>query len=279
MIQAMTAAGLWGCTDVLAGVSARRSTPLLAALWLHIASLAVLAPFLLIWHRPIAADALLFGVLAGVAAAIGDVLLGRALARSVMTVGIPLANVIAAAIPALVVVAQGEPISVIGAAGVLGALVASALAVAPSNGRLAMQGAGYAGAAGICFGTMYALLAQTGATDTLMVVFVMRLAGTLALLPGLAQAGQRKLELVRAGAVSGVASGLASVGANVLFILAMASGESRVATSVIAIALSAPAAMLIVHLMARERLTILQGASSMSAMLAIAALAVPQNLT
>lgn len=279
MIQALGTAGLWGCTDVFAGVSARRSTPLLAALWLHVASLAVLAPFLMVWYRPVAVDALLIGGLAGVAAAIGDVLFGRALARSAMTVGIPLANVIAAAIPALAAVTQGEHLSLTGAVGVLGALLASALAVAPSNGRLALQGAGYAGAAGVCFGTMYALLAQTGAADTLMVVFVMRLAGALALLPCLVAASQRKPDLVKAGAASGVASALASVGANSLFILAMANGESRVATSVVAVALSAPAAMLIVRLIGRERLTGLQGASSMSAVLAIASLAIPQSFS
>lgn len=272
MIQALSAAALWGCTDAFAGVSARRSTPLLAALWLHVASLAVLAPFV-VTAPGIPLEAAIFGGLAGIAAAIGDVLFGRALSKSVMSVGIPLANVIAATIPILVIVIQGEHLTLMGALGVVGAIAASGLAAAPSNGRLAVHGAGYATGAGLCFGIMYALLAQVRATDTLVVVFVMRLAGTLALLPGLLHAGQRSVTLMRSGALTGIASGLASVGANALYIVAMTTGGSRVAASVVAVALSAPAAMVIATLMTRERLTALQGASATSAVVAIAVLA------
>lgn len=272
MLPALFAAGLWGATDVFAGISARRSTPLLAALWLHVASLAVLAPFI-VSAAAISPEAALFGALAGIAAALGDVLFGRALSMSAMSVGIPLANVIAAAIPVLVVVVQGEDLTTMGVIGVVGAIAASGLAAAPSNGRLAVQGAGYAAGAGLCFGAMYALLAQVTAADSLVVVFVMRLAGTLALLPGLLQAGQRSPLLIRSGAGAGIASGLASVGANALYIVAMTTGGSRVAASVLAVALSAPAAMVIVATLGRERLTVMQGASATSAVGAIGILA------
>ncbi len=46
MIQALFAALFWGATDALAGISSRRANPFLAALWLHIASLLLLAPVL-----------------------------------------------------------------------------------------------------------------------------------------------------------------------------------------------------------------------------------------
>lgn len=46
MIEAVGAAVLWGWTDVLAGVSSRRCSPVLAALWLHASSLLVLVPLL-----------------------------------------------------------------------------------------------------------------------------------------------------------------------------------------------------------------------------------------
>lgn len=273
MWQALTAASLWGATDVFSGVSARRSTPLLAALWLHLASLVVLAPFVAALPA-VSPSVVALGSLAGIAAAIGDVLFGRALSKSPMSIGIPLANVVAAAIPVLIIVIQGEHLTLLGAFGVVGAILASALAAAPSNGRLAIQGAGYAVAAGLFFGAMYSLLAQVAAVNTLAVIFIMRLAGTVVLLPWLLQAGQRSVPLIRSGAVAGIASGLASVGANALYIVAIANSGSRVVASVLAIALSAPAAMVIAHWTTYERLSRLQSASAASAVGAIVMLAI-----
>lgn len=270
-MQALLAAALWGATDVLAGIAARRSTPLWAALWLHLASLVCLAPFVSTQSIPL--NALVFGSLAGASAAIGDVLFGRALLGSPMSVGIPLANVIACALPVMVIVIQGEHLTSLGVIGVFGAVAASGLAVAPSNGWPAIQGAAYATAAGLCFGLMYALLAQVKSADSLVVVFIMRLAGCAALLTGLFHAGQRSITLLLNGALVGVASGLTSIAANALYIIAMSNTRSKVAASVLAIALSAPAAMVITMIFARERLTRLQAASAASAVGAIAVLA------
>ena len=280
MIQALFAAGLWGGTDAFAGLSARRSTPLLAALWLHLASIAVIALYLVLrcgWSAVSWRDAT-FGMLAGVVAAIGDVLFGQALSKSSMTVGIPLANVIAAAIPATVAIVLGEHMTLLAGIGMTGALLASALAVAPSNGRLAVHGAGYAAIAGFCFGVMYGLLAQVHAAGSLPVIFLMRCAGTVALLPAAYRASSEwTATLVKAGMVTGVLSGFASVGANWLFVIAMSMG-SHVTLSVVAIALSAPVAMLIVNLCGREQLTFVQGASAACAVTAIALLAIPQMM-
>jgi drug/metabolite transporter (DMT)-like permease len=280
MIQALIAAWLWGCTDALAGISARRSTPLLAALWLHLSSIVLIVPSILFggglsamsWR-----DAM-FGAAAGVVAAIGDVLFGRALSKSSMTVGIPLANVIAAVIPALVALMQGAHLTAVAGMGITGALLASALAVVPSNGRLAVTGAGYAATAGICFGVMYGLLSQVHSGESLPVIFVMRIAGTLALMPGvLRKASPRLTTLGKSGLATGVLSGVASVGDNWAFVLAMSS-ESRLALSVVAIALASPIAVIIVNLATRERLTGVQGASAVFATLAIMLLAIPSPM-
>lgn len=277
MIQALFAAALWGATDAFAGLSARRATPLLSAVWLHVTSIVVLLPVIL-WTGgllTISMQDALYGAAAGIVAAIGDVLFGRALSKSSMTVGIPLANVIAASIPAAVAVVQGEHVTSLAGIGVAGALVASALAVAPSNGKLAGVGAGYAVVAGICFGAMYGLLSQVHAAGSLTVIFVMRCAGMLALVPGLVRTHVRwSVPMGIPGAMPGILSGFASIGANWLFVLAMSSG-SRVAASVVAIALSAPAGMLIANLSSRERLTAMQGAAASCAVLAITLLAIP----
>jgi|GEM_PF-4633346 len=279
MIASLTCAGLWGATDALGGISARRSTPLLAALCLHLASLFLIAPFAAIgWHfGVISISAVMYGVGAGVLAAIGDVLFGRASASSTMTVGIPLANVIAAALPATVAAIQGDPITPLGAVGIVGALVAGIAAALPSNGRVAVHGAGYAIAAGICFGGMYALLTQVAATASVTVVFVMRVAGTVALIPGLITdyKGWGKMQ-IRAGLMPGVLSGVASVLANSLFVYAMSAGD-RVTHSVVAIGLSAPAGVIIAFLYQREKVNISQTIAASLALGSIAVLAVNQT--
>lgn len=277
MIAALFAAGLWGSTDALAGMSAKRSTPLLAALWLHLASIAVILPPVLFgdWPTIPLRDALC-GVAAGVAAAIGDVAFGRALSKSAMTVGIPLANAIAASIPAAVLVAQGEEVIPVSTIGIAGSLLASALAVAPANGRVAVVGAEYAVFAGICFGTMFGLLAQVHVAGGLQVILLMRCAGTLALMPAVIRStSQWKLSVLKRGLATGLLSGIASVVANWLFMLAM-SGGSRVAGAVVAIGLSAPAGMLLANFAGRERLTVTQTAAAACAVIAIVFLAIPK---
>jgi hypothetical protein len=269
MMTALMAAGLWGGTDALAGQAARRSTPFLAALGLHVASLVVLLPVIgwgAAWHALSVQDAEL-GVVAGVTAAVGDVLFGRALTRAAMTVGIPLANVVAACLPALVALAQGATVTRVAGLGIAGALLAACLAAVPTQGQPTWAGAGWAILAGGCFGVMYVLLAHVHAGASLPVIFLMRAAGTLALLPGLWRE-RPSWAAIRPGWLPGVLSGVASVAANALFILVMAGGD-RVVGAVVAIGLSAPAGMLIAHLMERERLTRTQMAAAGCAVAAL----------
>jgi drug/metabolite transporter (DMT)-like permease len=282
MLEALFAAVLWGSTDALAGRSARRSSPILAAIWLHLASLIVLFPFIIVdqaWLAVLPRDAA-FGMLAGVAAAAGDVLFGKSLAKSSMSVGIPLANVIAAMIPSLLAMAEGEHLTVVATFGVAGALLATGAAALPSNGQMAVAGAGYAVAAGCLFGAMFALLIQVhaggGVVAAMVVIFLMRIAGTVVLLLGFLRRGGLPVKtLFAGGALSGALSGIASVGANLLFVLAVTgAGGSRAVISVVAIAFSAPAGMLIANLLGRERLQGAQWTSAVCAVTSIALLAV-----
>jgi len=252
---------------------------LLAALYLHLASLVLLAPFVHISSQSAAIDlsAVLYGVGAGVLAAIGDVLFGKASASSTMAVGIPLVNVIGAALPATVSALQGDPFTSLGAVGMLGALIATIFASLPSNGQVAVQGAGYAIAAGFCFGGMYALLTQVPAASSIIVVYVMRLAGTVALIPGMIAAYKGWTFLkIREGLMPGMLSGVASVLANSLFVYAMSSGY-RVTHSVVAIGLSAPAGVMIAYLYQREKINVSQVVSVALALFSIALLAVNQK--
>jgi drug/metabolite transporter (DMT)-like permease len=278
MIQALITAGLWGGTDAFAGMSARRSTPLLSAIWLHVASIVLMVPFLIMGYgisiHTVSLKDLIFGVLAGIVAAIGDVFFGHALAKSSMTVGIPIANVIASVIPALVAIFQGESLTLMKGLGISGALMASALAVTPSNGKLATEGSFNAIIAGLCFGIMYGLLSQVHASDSLIVVFIMRCTGILALLQGMFKEYLEWKNIQgKSGFVLGCLSGVFSVGANWLFIIMMESG-SKVILSIIAIALSAPIGMLIVNIKDREKLNRLQIISAGFAVFSIGLLAI-----
>ncbi len=278
MLSSLCAAGLWGATDACAGLSARRSTPILAAVWLHLASLVVLGPMLLagIGVSSLSPSDVYFGVGAGILAAVGDVFFGIAVRNSTMSVGIPLANVIAAAIPASIVALQGDHFGGLVAVGVLGAVIASGLAVAPSNGTMAWRGAGYAMLAGVCFGGMFGLLTQVAAASSLLVVFVMRVAGTVALVPAAwRESGAWRREHFNNGLWIGVLSGVASVAANELYVAGMTIGE-RVTHAALAVGLAAPAGMIIANLIQRECLSRMQAASAFVAVVSIGALSVAQ---
>ncbi len=270
MITAIAAAGLWGATDVLMGLASRWSSPVLATFWLHAASLVLLLPFLAV-APALPWQTLCYAASAGILASIGDVLFGKAMVKSSMSVGIPLANVIAAIVPVLVVFLQGESFTGWGVWGVAGACLASGLAALPSNGRAALQGVGYAACAGLCFGAMYAFMAQTPSSNTWSAIFVMRVAGILILIPSVLRITEASA--LRAGLPLGLGAGIASVGANALYIFAMADPQSRIASATIAVALSAPAAMAIIAVGWREQLTLTQKGSAFFAVISIALLA------
>ena len=279
MIEAILAALCWGGTDALAGISSRRSTAVLAAFWLHVASLAALVPFLMYGKgsggfADITPQDAVYGLLAGVLAAVGDVLFGKAATISKMSVGIPLANVVATAVPVSVAMLQGATVTGIAMAGIGGALLACWFASTPANGELEARGAKYAISAGLCFGAMYGLLGQVHAAQGIPVIFLMRSAGTVALLPGVwMKRVQASRQAVLAGLPAGLLSGIASVSANYLFVLAESIGP-RAIIPVVAVGLSAPAGMLIANMACRERLTKIQMASASFAVAALAVLAV-----
>ncbi len=189
-----------------------------------------------------------------------------------MSVGIPLANVVAAAVPVCVALTLGEHLTIVGLVGVVGAFVATGFAALPSNGRLAVAGSMTAVAAGLCFGLMYGLLTGVHAPNGVAVVFVMRAAGLAALLSKTGGAMPRKTDLLGNGATAGIASGAASVAANLLFIYAVTSGP-KAAVSVVAIALSAPIGVAIANCVAREKLNVAQLVSAASALVSIGLLA------
>jgi drug/metabolite transporter (DMT)-like permease len=272
--QALLAALLWGASDALTGLASRRASPLFASFWLHVVSLAAIIPFALAGGMPaMSAQTLGLAALAGALGAIGDVLFGRALSRSPMTVGLPLVAVLSAAVPAAIAVAMGERPTALAGIGMAGAAAASLLAAWPENGRPALAGAGLSLLAGLAFGAMFVVLSRTPAAESASTLMVMRACGLALLCAGAVRGGAWRKLASRKGLALSVLSGATSIGANALYVLAMVDG-ARASRSAVAIALSAPFAMLLAHWVERERLTVAQRGSAACAVLALALLVV-----
>lgn len=274
ILIALLAAASWGLSDVLTGEASKRASPLFAAFWLYIVSLLILLPW--IWSADLWATItpkdILIASIAGVAGVVGDIFFGRSLASSKMSVGIPLSNVIATAIPVLVACVLGEALGELSAMALIGAVLASVLAALPRNGHVERKGALSAMLGGTFFGLMFALLIFIKGESGLVIIFIMRLAGLLAMLPRFFKDRMFK-KLFKAGAVPGALSGITSVVANGCYFWSL-SGAGVTMASAIAIGLSAPFGVLMVNLYQKESLTKWQVGAITMAFIAIGLFAV-----
>lgn len=273
MLPAVLAALAWGLSDVLTGVASRRASPLMAALWLYLVSLLLLAPFMVhadVWTGLSWRDVGI-AACAGVAGVAGDIFYGRSLVRSAMSLGIPLCAVVTTAVPVAVALALGEHLTWSSGLGLGGALIASLLAAWPQGGHAESRGALSALTGGLLFGVMFGLLVLIKNGNALLLIFLMRAAGLLAMLPQLARMRLRGPDLMASGAFAGALSGVTSVVANLLFLVALGHSTTT-AASAVAVGLSAPFGVVIAHLSHRERLTRAQTAAALLAMASIVVL-------
>ena len=151
LILAMAASIGWGTTGMLAGRASRRLPPLHVAMALEWSGLAMIALVLLIAHPdPGSGGDLLIALGAGVAGALGNVLIYAALSVGAMGLVAPIAAS-GAAIPVIAFgVAGGERPAAL-------ALVGGAT-VARAPGRATRQGLGLALLAALSYGLYFALL-------------------------------------------------------------------------------------------------------------------------
>lgn len=156
---------VWGVGDFAGGKATQRADAL-RVVWLSkLASLPLLALYLLLLPTRVDGAGLAWGALSGVFGALGVIVFYRALAAGAMTVVAPIASVTSAAIPVVVGLASGERPGPVALVGVTCALVAIALvSLAPPRpgvvsvvtGRLV----GLAVAAGVGFALFFVLLAR-----------------------------------------------------------------------------------------------------------------------
>lgn len=135
---------LWGAGDFFGGLATRTGSVLLVVLVSQTASLAAALALSLVAGEPLpSAEAAVWAVAGGVAGLVGVTTLYRALAGGTMGLVAPLTGVIAAAVPALIGIASGEPFGPVLGAGFVLALVAVAVISAPPRGGV--PGAGGSG--------------------------------------------------------------------------------------------------------------------------------------
>jgi drug/metabolite transporter (DMT)-like permease len=156
---------VWGVGDFAGGKATQRAGALPVVLVSKLASLPLLALYLLLLPSPVDAGSLAWGGLAGTFGAFGVVVFYAALSAGAMTVVAPITSVTSAAIPVVVGLAGGERPSAVALAGVGCALVAIGLvSLAPPRpgtvsvvtGRLVAM----AVAAGVGFALFFVFLAR-----------------------------------------------------------------------------------------------------------------------
>jgi drug/metabolite transporter (DMT)-like permease len=173
----LTAVGVWGASDFLGGVGARRANAFLFTAIVHISGLVVVGTLALMMHAPFPGNASLgWSLIAGSVGGIALALFYRSLASGNMGLVAPVAAVLGAAIPTIVTAfAEGFP----GYRHVLGFILAGIGVWLISRSEVGVgrpEGLGMAVLAGVGFAGFYLCVHQAGNASALWVAASSRLA-------------------------------------------------------------------------------------------------------
>jgi uncharacterized membrane protein len=171
----LTAVGVWGASDFLGGVGARRVNAFLFTAIVHISGLVVIVALALITHAPFPANtSVVWSLISGAVGGLALALFYRSLASGNMGLVAPVAAVLGAAIPTIVTAfAEGFP----GYRHVLGFVLAGIgiwliSRIEGSAGR--PEGIGMAVLAGIGFAGFYLCVHQAGNASPLWIAVCSR---------------------------------------------------------------------------------------------------------
>src|SRR5216683_3600894 len=176
----LTAVGVWGASDFLGGVGARRANAFLFTAIVHISGMVLMGTLALITHAPFPGTAsLVWSLLAGSVGGMALALFYRSLASGNMGLVAPVAAVVGAAIPTIVTAfAEGFP----GYRHVLGFVVAGigVWLISRAEGETGRpEGLGMAVLAGIGFAGFYLCIHQAGDASALWTATCSRAASLL----------------------------------------------------------------------------------------------------
>ena len=176
----LTAMGMWGVSDFIGGVGARRANAFLFTAVVHVAGMSLMGAVALLAHAPFPAPAsAVWALVAGAVGGISLALFYRALASGKMGLAAPVAAVLGAAIPAFVTAfSEGFP----GQRRLLGFVLAALgvwLISRTEDSADHPQGLGLAVIAGCGFAGFYLCIHQTGDASALWVAVISRSASLL----------------------------------------------------------------------------------------------------
>jgi drug/metabolite transporter (DMT)-like permease len=221
---------LYGAADFLGGEGARRAPAAAIVFWAGAISFpSILVVAFLVGGEATIADYLL-GALAGSSGAVGLVFLFAGLGRGRAASVAPIAAAVAAIVPVIVAVIDGERPSVLAWVGVAVAVPAIALCAWVADTEEGERGgAGYGVVAGLGFGGFTALIRFTGAESNLLPLVTSR-AATMLVVLGLSGLGVWRL--TRFGSTPGrivIGNAILDVSGNVALLLAVRAGSLALA--------------------------------------------------
>jgi drug/metabolite transporter (DMT)-like permease len=221
---------LYGVADFLGGEGAKRVPAAAIVLWAGVISFPIVLIVALMIGGEVSPTDLLLGVGAGACGAIGLVLLFAGLSRGHAAAVAPAAGAMAAVLPVLVAVVDGErpsPLAWAGVALAVPAIVLSSWVADP--GEVVRESLSFGLFAGLGFGGFTAVIRFTDPDSNLLPLAAAR-AATLLVVLCLAGLGIWKLVGFRSAPKPLVlGNGLFDVGANVTLLLAVRSGSLALA--------------------------------------------------
>jgi len=221
----LTAVGIWGASDFLGGVGARRANAFLFTAIVHMSGLFLVGTLALMTHAPFPGNASLgWSLIAGSVGGIALALFYRSLASGHMGLVAPVAAVLGAAIPSIVTAfAEGFP-GYRHAVGFILAGIGVWLISRTESGVGRPQGLGMAVLAGIGFAGFYLCIHQAGNASALWVATSSRSASVM--VTGTIVLFGRHLRAVPAPVLAiALVAGILDISGSVVFIRAAQTGR------------------------------------------------------
>jgi len=221
----LTAVGVWGTSDFLGGIGARRANAFLFTAIVHVSGMVVVGAIAQLTHAPFPGfESVLWSLLAGALGGLALVFFYRALSRGNMGLIAPVAAVLSAAIPTIVT-AFGEGLP--GTRKVLGFVLAGigVWLISRTEGDTGRpEGLGVAVLAGIGFAGFYLCTHKAGNVSALWVATVSRSASFL--VTGTIVLFSRQLARVAAPVLAlALTAGILDIGGSVAFVHAAQIGR------------------------------------------------------
>jgi drug/metabolite transporter (DMT)-like permease len=263
----LLAATVWGAGDFSGGIAARKADVFGVVLFAHATGLAAMIALALLLHEPpLSRHEFLFSAAAGLSNGIALVSLYRALAVGKMGVTAPVAAVLTAVLPVLFTVHRDGWPKPIQAAGFVLAFIAIWLIAKPEGDQGTPRGVGLAVLAGLGFSGFLVLIRYAGSNSVFSPLAVARSASLLMVI-GLVLARRGPWKPQRGTIPIACSAGFLDAFGTTFFLLAAQRGRLDVAA--VLSSLYPASTVILARLLLKERLSPLQQAGMLSALIAV----------